>query len=383
MPDMLKVSTGLFLTAVVTIASPTGSTKVDLPTLDPTAINDAGVTNKHNAVYWALLTVALVAAVILIGLCAANCRTRKAVGIYTGPPGAPETTGLAREPSQRHVSLPHGLGKPRPRNQSLPDQQRVNETEAVTCAQHFVTSNGDRREFTVVKVHAPGSPDEIALVVGNTVILKAVYEDGWAFGVSTRSGGGFFPVVCLGGSVPRVLVQHAATKNLEKPKPLYSWSKSAAHTKSVREISVSHIDTSTFESPPISHAETTALPLSPQHAWQSPQPQYQSQNQASQESLPIQQHVPSLPRRYMTPPRTISARLSTQLGTSRMSGVPGMERLSRGAYYQYADPSRVSYKGSMHMTPGPTTQPSVTNRAPVPSMQSMYSVVSVENSATM
>ncbi|KAI8917279.1 hypothetical protein DFJ77DRAFT_459808 [Powellomyces hirtus] len=197
---------------------PTTNTKAifGLPELGSNGTLFAGtsvaISTENNALYFAIAAALLVVLLLLLFLCAFNCCTRKAAGLSSSELGT-GTTGrrpsLAPGPATlaRHVSLPRSLGNPLPRAQSLAENRQGLESAAMAAANEFVLANNGRREFPVVKVHVKQNPDEMNLVINDSVVLNAVYTDGWAAGVSKRSGGPwFFPVICLGGSVPRVLV---------------------------------------------------------------------------------------------------------------------------------------------------------------------------------
>ncbi|KAJ3103034.1 hypothetical protein HDU96_009412, partial [Phlyctochytrium bullatum] len=75
----------------------------------------------------------------------------------------------------------------------------------------FLDANGGREEFPVAVAHMKRAGDELVLGVGDTVVVSEVYRDGWAEGVSRRTGGpAVFPIACLGGGVPVVLARRIA-----------------------------------------------------------------------------------------------------------------------------------------------------------------------------
>ncbi|KAI8585562.1 hypothetical protein BDZ88DRAFT_432256 [Geranomyces variabilis] len=178
----------------------------------------SALSTENNAVYFGILAVIIVTILLVVFLCCFRWCGRKPAGVETLviTTGPPSTTMLQRQPSvydgQAHASLPRALATPRERNESLPDKRAGTEAAAAAAAEPYIAANhGGRKEFPVVRVHVKNAPDEMNLVVNDRVVLAAVYPDGWASGISKRSGGPWlFPLVCLGGSVPRVLMQRSA-----------------------------------------------------------------------------------------------------------------------------------------------------------------------------
>ncbi|KAI9095624.1 hypothetical protein DFS34DRAFT_626609 [Phlyctochytrium arcticum] len=178
-----------------------------------------------NNIIWYAIFAALGATLLLLAfLCSFRCCGGKRP-MAEEDPDEPSPMGsggdLSRSLSRRRstagatVSLPRQLSKPNPRQESLPEARGAFHEEALAAAQDFVQANGNKKEFPVVKVHVKQGSDEMNLVPGDRIVLTRVFRDGWGEGVSKRAGGPFlFPLVCLGGSVPRVLVQrlrgHAA-----------------------------------------------------------------------------------------------------------------------------------------------------------------------------
>ncbi|KAJ3034596.1 hypothetical protein HDV00_004853, partial [Rhizophlyctis rosea] len=94
------------------------------------------------------------------------------------------------------------------RNHSLPDNRSANNDDALANAKEFISANGGKDEFPVVRAHSKTASDELSLVSGDKVVLTRAFADGWAEGVSRRAGGpAVFPISCLGGSVPGILVR--------------------------------------------------------------------------------------------------------------------------------------------------------------------------------
>ncbi|KAJ3008304.1 hypothetical protein HKX48_008656 [Thoreauomyces humboldtii] len=152
---------------------------------------------KTSALWWAIIAVVVLTLLILLCLFLAQCCGRKA-------PSPPARSGSLERGIFSRPSLPRSLGTPQSRSTSL--ATRGLEPAARAAAEQFVMANDGKREFPVVKVFAKSAPDEMSLQVNDLVTLDAVYSDGWASGTSKRNGGPFmFPVVCLGGSIPRVL----------------------------------------------------------------------------------------------------------------------------------------------------------------------------------
>jgi len=58
------------------------------------------------------------------------------------------------------------------------------------------------KQFEVVYDHKPQLPDEIPLKKGDKVLIKQVFEDGWAYGiVKNKHLDGIFPIQCLGEEI--------------------------------------------------------------------------------------------------------------------------------------------------------------------------------------
>ncbi|KAJ3017821.1 hypothetical protein HKX48_003355 [Thoreauomyces humboldtii] len=181
---------------------------------------EAELITRNHTLWYAFAAVLGSVLLILACLCMSRCSCRRS-GANAGYTPSLNAVSMGRPQLDRHVSLPRALGKPRSRKESLPENRKSFETGAASAADMFVAANGNRREFPVVRVHVKKSPDEFNLTVGDQVVLNHVFPDGWAAGVSKRAGGPFlFPVICLGGSVPRVLVQReAAQRSAGGPPP--------------------------------------------------------------------------------------------------------------------------------------------------------------------
>jgi hypothetical protein len=55
-----------------------------------------------------------------------------------------------------------------------------------------------QKVFTVFRKHTPEYIDEIELNLGDAVIIKESFDDGWAFGLNiTTNNQGSFPLICL------------------------------------------------------------------------------------------------------------------------------------------------------------------------------------------
>ncbi|KAI8584951.1 hypothetical protein BDZ88DRAFT_434748 [Geranomyces variabilis] len=173
------------------------------------------LSTENNALYFGIIAVVGVTLLVLLILCCFNCCGGEPAGLHSheleGRPTTATNT-LSRRGSifEGHASLPRSLAQTRQRHDSLPEIRKNNETAAAAAAGPYITANNGRKDFPVVRVHVKRQPDEMNLVVNDRVVLNAVYPDGWASGVSKRSGGPWlFPLVCLGGSVPRVLLQRS------------------------------------------------------------------------------------------------------------------------------------------------------------------------------
>ncbi|KAJ3162065.1 hypothetical protein HDU86_005763 [Geranomyces michiganensis] len=175
------------------------------------------LSTENNALYFGIIAVVGVTILVLVCLCCFSCCGGEPAGLHSHElEGRPTTTGGTNTLSRRgsifegHASLPRSLAATRVRVDSLPENRKSNETAAAAAAGPYIAANGGRKDFPVVRVHVKRQPDEMNLVVNDRVVLAAVYPDGWAAGVSKRSGGPWlFPLVCLGGSVPRVLLQRS------------------------------------------------------------------------------------------------------------------------------------------------------------------------------
>ncbi|TPX69475.1 hypothetical protein SpCBS45565_g02431 [Spizellomyces sp. 'palustris'] len=164
-----------------------------------------------NAIWYALAAIA--GLTLLLITCLLVCKRGQKTSFPTTSPSLSR-----RRSSIAHVSLPRTLARPLPRSTSL----TKTDPDALETAQEFITANHNKKEFPVAKVHVKTAPDEMNLVPGDRIVLTRVFTDGWAEGVSKRAGGPFcFPVVCLGGSVPRVLVSRygAAQRSISQRMP--------------------------------------------------------------------------------------------------------------------------------------------------------------------
>jgi hypothetical protein len=91
------------------------------------------------------------------------------------------------------------------RYESLVENRSIYEARAEILADRIVSKNGERY-FPVVSDYNKIKPDEMSLYSGDTVTLYRVFDDGWAEGISVRNAGSaYFPLKCLGGSVPSIL----------------------------------------------------------------------------------------------------------------------------------------------------------------------------------
>ncbi|KAI9009706.1 hypothetical protein BC832DRAFT_613916 [Gaertneriomyces semiglobifer] len=181
--------------------------------------DEISLSNEDNALWYALITVG--GLTILFALCLFVCSSRSKAKTGDLEYSSPVARSLSRGANQGpHVSLPRGLARPQARTTSLKESRTQNPTLdglALETAAEFITSNSGRKEFPVIRVHVKASSDEMNLVPGDRCVLLRVFPDGWAEGVSMRAGGpSMFPVICLGGSVPRVL---AAKYNAAAPAP--------------------------------------------------------------------------------------------------------------------------------------------------------------------
>ncbi|KAJ3177924.1 hypothetical protein HDU87_004206 [Geranomyces variabilis] len=187
------------------------------------------LSTDNNALYFGIITVVGVTFLVLLILCCFNCCGGEPAGLHSHElEGSITTTAATNTLSRRgsvfegHASLPRSLAQTRQRTDSLPESRKNNETAAAAAAGPYITANNGRKDFPVVRVHVKRQPDEMNLVVNDRVVLNAVYPDGWASGVSKRSGGPWlFPLVCLGGSVPRVLLQRSQAQQANaRPPPM-------------------------------------------------------------------------------------------------------------------------------------------------------------------
>ncbi|KAJ3181489.1 hypothetical protein HDU87_001099 [Geranomyces variabilis] len=291
----------------------------------------SALSTDNNAIYFGILAVIVVTILLVVFLCCFRCWGRKPAGVETMviTTGPPSTTMLQRQPSvydggggggggggqQAHASLPRILATPRVRDESLPAKRVGTEAAAAAAAEPYIAANhGGRKEFPVVRVHVKNAPDEMNLVVNDRVVLAAVYPDGWASGISKRSGGPWlFPLVCLGGSVPRVLMQRSAAA--------VAGSASSSSSSLVSDIGKVS-DRRTAASPPVTGPGRFQPAFSPQPVREprqlpsprtyaqdqqrrraaSPQPQQQQQQQQQPQMLRQQQQtsrptVAALPQR--------------------------------------------------------------------------------------
>ncbi|KAI8822637.1 uncharacterized protein EV422DRAFT_524828 [Fimicolochytrium jonesii] len=221
----------------------------------------------NNALWYGIFAVAGVTILILLCLCICNCRTKKAPDVNRS--ATLNRRGTTASTLNRHVSLPAGtLSRPKSRFESLPEQRAQHDVEAIASANEFVQANNGKREFRVIKVHVKQASDEMNLVVNDSVVLSAVYADLWASGVSKRSGGPyFFPLVCLGGSVPRVLINR-----MEKGKgPMVDTRFSPRPIRDPRQLPAPIPQASSSANPPYNYgAPTGSYPRPPYNSMQQP-----------------------------------------------------------------------------------------------------------------
>ncbi|KAJ3094697.1 hypothetical protein HDU97_007707 [Phlyctochytrium planicorne] len=111
-----------------------------------------------------------------------------------------------------------------PRTFSLSETRKARSEQEIKMDKEairpFVESNGGSEDFPVSLAHLKTSSDELVLRPGDTVFLSEVYRDGWAEGVSRRTGGpAVFPIACLGGGVPVVLAKRISGLMRSTPAP--------------------------------------------------------------------------------------------------------------------------------------------------------------------
>ena len=96
-------------------------------------------------------------------------------------------------------------GAIRQRFESLVQNRSIYEAQAEIMADRIIEKNGEKY-FPVISEYNKIKPDEMSLTSGDTITLYKVFDDGWAEGVSLRNGSSaYFPLKCLGGSVPFIL----------------------------------------------------------------------------------------------------------------------------------------------------------------------------------
>ncbi|KAJ3180621.1 hypothetical protein HDU85_004025 [Gaertneriomyces sp. JEL0708] len=176
------------------------------------------ISNANDAIWYALIAVG--GLTILFATCLFLCSCRRGQKPVLQP-ASTLPRSLSRHGSQGpHVSLPRGLARPQPRTTSRKESRTQDpslDEMGLQTATEFINANSGRKQFPVIRVHVKAAADEMNLVPGDRCVLLRVFPDGWAEGVSMRAGGpSIFPVICLGGSVPRVL---AAKYNAAAPPP--------------------------------------------------------------------------------------------------------------------------------------------------------------------
>jgi hypothetical protein len=93
------------------------------------------------------------------------------------------------------------------RLESLEENRANHDYAAIQLANQLVQKNKGSKDFPVKWNYSRLNSDEVSLANGDTVVLYKAYPDGWGEGVSRRFGGpAIFPLSCLGGPVPRALM---------------------------------------------------------------------------------------------------------------------------------------------------------------------------------
>jgi hypothetical protein len=65
-------------------------------------------------------------------------------------------------------------------------------------ARNLIPQDKAEKVFKVIQKHTPGYIDEIQLSLGDVVIVKEQFDDGWGFGLNiTTESQGSFPLICL------------------------------------------------------------------------------------------------------------------------------------------------------------------------------------------
>ncbi|KAJ3051797.1 hypothetical protein HK097_007186 [Rhizophlyctis rosea] len=167
--------------------------------------NSFAIDTKTNVLWYALAGIAGASLIILSALLLVSWRQKSG--------RLSRAATLKRSLSRRGqgddlAHLNPALLAPGVRNHSLADNRASNNDDALANAKEFISANGGKDEFPVVRPHAKTTSDELSLVQGDKVVLTRAFADGWAEGVSRRAGGpAVFPISCLGGSVPGILVR--------------------------------------------------------------------------------------------------------------------------------------------------------------------------------
>ena len=89
-----------------------------------------------------------------------------------------------------------------PRFESLDANRPCHNLQAEKLADYIISQNRNKKDFPVKTPYQKSREDELHLTDGDRIVLYKVFRDGWAEGVSKRTGGpAFFPLCCLGGSI--------------------------------------------------------------------------------------------------------------------------------------------------------------------------------------
>ncbi|KAJ3216358.1 Sec1 domain-containing protein 2 [Dinochytrium kinnereticum] len=147
-------------------------------------------------------------------------------GLVAGTAAGSVAPRSAADPDVMFVAGMLASSGPPQRSFSLSENRKARTDEDkkmdVEARKPFVDANGGVEEFTVVVPYLKKKGDELILGLGDVVVILEVYRDGWAEGISRRSGGpAVFPIACLGGGVPIVLAKRISglMKNEEKIAP--------------------------------------------------------------------------------------------------------------------------------------------------------------------
>ncbi|KAJ3277351.1 hypothetical protein HK104_003373 [Borealophlyctis nickersoniae] len=195
--DDVRSSASLYIFGATTTTSPT-------PVWTGLPQNSFKVDGSSPVAGYVVAGVAAAAAIVILSLLLVSCRqssgrlSRKAT----------LQRSLSRRGHGDDVALNPALLAPGIRDHSLAPNRTANNEDALANAKEFIAANRGKDEFPVVRAHAKTQPDELSLVAGDKVVLTRAFADGWAEGVSRRAGGpAMFPIACLGGSVPGILVR--------------------------------------------------------------------------------------------------------------------------------------------------------------------------------